>query len=171
MSDVSQGPTGPSGGSERPKWLVPVLACGALFLFLILVGLVSPKKHDTAAKQTVNLEASSSPTSTEQQTTSTTAEPTTTTTTVIETTTTAPPPVPPPTAAPSTTRPPVATTTPLDCPNGTYVNSDGVEVCRPYSSPTGPPAGATARCKDGSYSFSTHRSGTCSGHGGVAEWL
>lgn len=33
------------------------------------------------------------------------------------------------------------------------------------------PAGATARCRDGSYSYSQHRQGTCSWHGGVAEWL
>ncbi len=33
------------------------------------------------------------------------------------------------------------------------------------------PAGATARCRDGTYSFSQHRSGTCSHHGGVAAWL
>jgi hypothetical protein len=30
---------------------------------------------------------------------------------------------------------------------------------------------ATARCNDGELSFSTHHSGTCSDHGGVAEWL
>ena len=29
----------------------------------------------------------------------------------------------------------------------------------------------TARCKDGTMSYSAHHSGTCSGHGGVAEWL
>ena len=34
--------------------------------------------------------------------------------------------------------------------------------------PTGQP---TARCKDGTLSYSQHRSGTCSRHGGVAEWL
>jgi hypothetical protein len=34
-----------------------------------------------------------------------------------------------------------------------------------------PPPGATARCRDGTYSFSQHRSGTCSHHGGVAVWL
>jgi hypothetical protein len=34
-----------------------------------------------------------------------------------------------------------------------------------------PPPGATARCRDGSYSFSRHHSGTCSHHGGVAVWL
>ena len=33
------------------------------------------------------------------------------------------------------------------------------------------PAGATARCRDGTYSYSQHRSGTCSHHGGVATWL
>jgi hypothetical protein len=33
------------------------------------------------------------------------------------------------------------------------------------------PTGATAMCKDGTYSKSTHRSGTCSSHGGVASWL
>jgi hypothetical protein len=33
------------------------------------------------------------------------------------------------------------------------------------------PSGATAKCKDGTYSKSAHRSGTCSSHGGVAEWL
>lgn len=34
-----------------------------------------------------------------------------------------------------------------------------------------PPQGATAQCRDGSYSFSQHHSGTCSYHGGVASWL
>jgi hypothetical protein len=33
------------------------------------------------------------------------------------------------------------------------------------------PTGATAKCKDGTYSKSQHQSGTCSNHGGVAEWL
>jgi hypothetical protein len=32
-----------------------------------------------------------------------------------------------------------------------------------------PPA-PIARCKDNSYSYSKTRSGTCSGHGGVAQW-
>ncbi len=34
-----------------------------------------------------------------------------------------------------------------------------------------PPAGATALCGDGTYSFSKTRSGTCSYHGGVTRWL
>jgi hypothetical protein len=33
------------------------------------------------------------------------------------------------------------------------------------------PPGATALCNDGTYSFSQTRSGTCSHHGGVAQWL
>ena len=31
--------------------------------------------------------------------------------------------------------------------------------------------GATAKCKDGSYSHSKTHTGTCSKHGGVGEWL
>jgi len=34
-----------------------------------------------------------------------------------------------------------------------------------------PPAGATGRCKDGSYTESATKRGACKGHGGVAEWL
>jgi hypothetical protein len=33
------------------------------------------------------------------------------------------------------------------------------------------PPGATALCRDGTYSFSQTHSGTCSRHGGVAQWL
>lgn len=33
------------------------------------------------------------------------------------------------------------------------------------------PKGATALCNDGTYSFSRHRRGTCSWHGGVRKWL
>jgi hypothetical protein len=52
----------------------------------------------------------------------------------------------------------------------TYVNVDGNEVHSPVEAPSAP-AGATAHCKDGTWSFSQHRQGTCSGHGGVAAWL
>lgn len=51
-----------------------------------------------------------------------------------------------------------------------YRNSDGNCVHDPVQAPSAP-SGATALCHDGTYSFSQHRSGTCSGHGGVAEWL
>ncbi len=33
------------------------------------------------------------------------------------------------------------------------------------------PAGATAVCRDGTYSTQRHRGWTCFGHGGVARWL
>lgn len=52
----------------------------------------------------------------------------------------------------------------------TYTNVDGDQVQRPRKSATAP-EGASAKCRDGSYSFSRHRQGTCSHHGGVAEWL
>jgi hypothetical protein len=54
--------------------------------------------------------------------------------------------------------------------NGTYVNSKGETVKRPENC-SAVPQGATAQCRDGSYSFSHSRSGTCSHHGGVAKWL
>ncbi|GFG84310.1 protein kinase domain-containing protein [Mycolicibacter algericus] len=34
-----------------------------------------------------------------------------------------------------------------------------------------PPAGASAVCRDGTYSFSKRRSGSCSRHGGVERWV
>lgn len=59
----------------------------------------------------------------------------------------------------------------VNCANsGTYVNSKGHVVPRPENC-SGPPKGATAQCRDGSYSFSQSRRGTCSHHGGVARWL
>jgi len=55
--------------------------------------------------------------------------------------------------------------------HGTYINRDGETVHAPARSRSGhTPDGATAQCRDGSYSFSRHRSGTCSRHGGVASW-
>jgi hypothetical protein len=51
-----------------------------------------------------------------------------------------------------------------------YTNSDGQKINSPVKSITAP-KGATAKCKDGTYSFSKHRSGTCSGHKGVSKWL
>ncbi len=55
--------------------------------------------------------------------------------------------------------------------HGHYVNKSGQEVHSPSASASGKiPAGASAKCRDGTYSFSRHHSGTCSRHGGVAEW-
>ncbi len=51
-----------------------------------------------------------------------------------------------------------------------YVNTAGNTVHSPaYSNLV--PAGASAQCRDGTYSFSQSRRGTCSHHSGVAEWL
>ena len=91
-----------------------------------------------------------------------------------------------PAATPATTAPPPAPAPPAAAPNGNattangaggggcsadeYRNVDGVCVPRPTHA-AAPPPGATAECKDGTYSFSKHRSGTCSGHGGVKRWL
>jgi hypothetical protein len=55
--------------------------------------------------------------------------------------------------------------------NNHYTNSDGQRVHSPAYSAGGVPAGATAQCRDGTYSFSQHHSGTCSHHGGVDHWL
>ena len=52
---------------------------------------------------------------------------------------------------------------------GYYTNEDGQEVHRPVCATTHQ-AGETAICNDGSHSFSRHHAGTCSHHGGVAEW-
>jgi hypothetical protein len=80
----------------------------------------------------------------------------------------------------TTTKPiaqPVSTPTPTPtpvqqptCTNGTYVNSEGNTVCSPEAASSAP-AGATAQCVDGTYSFSQSHSGTCSHHGGVGNWL
>jgi hypothetical protein len=65
-------------------------------------------------------------------------------------------------AAPATTSGP--------CSADYYRNSNGVCVHRPMKrQDSGVPQGATAQCRDGSYSFSQHRSGTCSHHGGVSK--
>jgi len=70
-----------------------------------------------------------------------------------------------PTSAPATAATPAAaapagaksSTVSKSAPTATASNTD--------------PTGATAKCKDGTYSKSHHHSGTCSHHGGVAEWL
>jgi hypothetical protein len=56
------------------------------------------------------------------------------------------------------------------CKAGYYKNVSGHCVKRPRKSAKAP-KGATARCRDKTYSFSEHASGTCSHHGGVAVWI
>jgi hypothetical protein len=56
---------------------------------------------------------------------------------------------------------------------GPAVSGPVVSGAPKSSAPAGGPAptGATAKCKDGTYSFSKTHSGSCSHHGGVANWL
>jgi hypothetical protein len=142
------------------RWL------GALALGAALAG--------CAATPTAPVKATPAPAA--SVTSSTAAAPTTATTTTT-TTTTATPPAPVTTAVQQAppqqhAAPPPRTTTShksASC-SGGYINVDGNCVPRPTHADS-PPAGATAHCKDGTYSFSQHRQGTCSGHGGVAQWL
>lgn len=52
-----------------------------------------------------------------------------------------------------------------------YRNKAGNTVHSPSKAKSGKlPSGASAKCGDGSYSFSQNGRGTCSRHGGVASW-
>ncbi|WP_197340692.1 DUF3761 domain-containing protein [Ralstonia solanacearum] len=56
--------------------------------------------------------------------------------------------------------------------HGHYVNKQGHDIHSPAHTKDGKaPNGATAKCRDRSYSFSESRRGTCSRHGCVADWL
>lgn len=56
--------------------------------------------------------------------------------------------------------------------NRSYINSNGDEVHSPAHTASGrPPTGATAQCRDQTFSFSEHHRGACSHHGGVLHWL
>ena len=46
-----------------------------------------------------------------------------------------------------------------------------VAVIEEPRAPTAETRKPTAKCRDGSFSYSKHRSGTCSSHGGVQEWM
>ena len=54
----------------------------------------------------------------------------------------------------------------------TYRSADGARVRRPHVYRRHPNSGTawTARCRDGSVSFSHTHAGTCSHHGGVGSW-
>ena len=53
---------------------------------------------------------------------------------------------------------------------GGYTNSSGRQVRSPKRSLLGAALGSSAKCRDGTSSFSRRASGTCSGHGGVARF-
>jgi hypothetical protein len=68
--------------------------------------------------------------------------------------------------------PPPAPSESLLVEHGSYINKDGVRVHSPAHTQDGKqPVGASAQCRDKSYSFSRHHQGTCSHHGGVSRWL
>jgi hypothetical protein len=80
----------------------------------------------------------------------------------------------PATAAPAKTSPAPASSTPTKTtaaspsPTTTTTTSSGSVAGK---SETTDPTGAIAKCKDGLYSHSKTHTGTCSRHGGVAQWL
>jgi len=56
--------------------------------------------------------------------------------------------------------------------HGSYVNKKGEDVHSPAHTKDGSrPSGATAKCGDGTYSFSKSHRSACSRHNGVAIWL
>ena len=55
-------------------------------------------------------------------------------------------------------------------PDAYYTNARGHSVHRPMLA-SARASGATARCFDGSWSFSESHRGTCSHHGGVRAWM
>jgi hypothetical protein len=55
-------------------------------------------------------------------------------------------------------------------PASTPTPKGGAAKAATKSAPAGTPENATAKCKDGTYSFAKTHSGACSHHGGVAEW-
>ena len=76
-------------------------------------------------------------------------------------------PAPAPTPAPMPRAPAPA---PMPRTPTTPPSTPAAPTSRAPASPTAP-GQPTARCKDGTPSYSLHHSGTCSHHGGVAQWL
>jgi hypothetical protein len=61
---------------------------------------------------------------------------------------------------------PAANASPAAAAGGSAASGKAPTVARPGDAP----ANATAKCRDGTYSASQQHSGSCSHHGGVAEW-
>lgn len=134
---------------------------------LALIGIGSGAAHDKKANSQLNVTPTTSQTSNESTSDSTYSP--------AQKVDTTPNPSPSPKVDDNTSSP-TKPNTGVDDNNlsnsNTYTNVDGNTVHSPAASTDGSvPDGATARCGDGSYSFSQHRSGTCSHHGGVAQWL
>lgn len=153
-----------------------ILGLVGIFLFFgVLSSLVSPSSHSNvkSAATSHDVQLTISPVNSSQ----TSLPPITVkpTETPIPKPTITPLPTPTPTTyvAPTQAYVPPATNQSSGLSNDNYyTNVNGNQVHSPaYSTNNSVPAGATALCSDGTYSFSQHRSGTCSHHGGVASWL
>ncbi len=79
---------------------------------------------------------------------------------------------PAPSAAPTTPSKPPQATTPPPAPAPKTATPTNTQASTPQTkaAPADAPQGATAKCKDGSYSMAKQQRGACSRHGGVAEW-
>jgi hypothetical protein len=77
------------------------------------------------------------------------------------------PPTSPPPIIPSN----IQTTPNSNIPSNATTNSNSNNAPSKTTTNASPCTGATAICRDGSCSYSAHRQGTCSYHGGVAKWL
>jgi hypothetical protein len=93
-----------------------------------------------------------------------------------------PAPSPTPTTPSTPAAPPVPRTAPTPATPPTPVTPPAPSAEKAPSRPLPPnavPGGApantnaapTAKCKDGTFSYSKHHTGSCSHHGGVAQWL
>jgi len=80
------------------------------------------------------------------------------------------------TAAPTSTKAPTATPTPSHEPPNAATPPPSAPAkpttahTTTKAAPADAPQGATAKCKDGTYSMAKQHRGACSRHGGVAEW-
>lgn len=149
-----------TAAQKKPRAIIWSSAIAAIFLIGGVVNACDPNTSPpTQPAGNVNIDTGTSTTAP-----FTTVEPATTipAATIPAATIPAPPPV--------AEAPPPPAQTQADCGSNSYVNVDGQCVHDPETAAS-PPAGATAKCNDGTYSFSKHHSGTCSGHHGVAEWL
>lgn len=147
--------------TPKPKKSRKGLIVGGIFAWVAIMGIVAadnPKTDSSNSSQTSTTTTQTYPTA--NDTTAPAASAQTTPTETPKTPVAAPAPAPVSTPAPA----------PKSCPSGYYLNVDNNCIQSPTAAPSAP-AGATAKCGDGTYSFSAHRSGTCSHHGGVAEWL
>jgi hypothetical protein len=166
-------------GLIKPKWILRrdgvsrkqfgLWGVLAVIVSLIMVGSTAPTPTPAPSVQGATIEASLTPASETIQEAS--PSPLPSPAEVVS-------PKPSPTLAPTSKPSPVKTATPTPSSNSglsndnTYTNSAGSTVHSPaYTNDGGVPAGASAQCGDGTYSFSQSRRGTCSHHGGVAKWL